>query len=313
MSPWLDWINPSEFLPLLVLVALTLFVADKVIGPDGTTYNHARRFAAGVFLVYLILGCVEWPPAGATDLLMVIVRAALAAAVGFAAAALVHALSTRLIGDPIEAVLSWSRKRHEELARRARERQTERERLEGEKRRRAEAARLKPIQEQQRRQLAEAAARQERERHVRTDEARAEVIQFYDQHATVLADTLPPSLLKSNLQTRFPPSIMPAEAWAAARDMIAEMLPLIAAAREQARQRETADREAAERAAELERLARQAEDRRQAPSRLTEWYEREKAAIEGQLPDGPERAVILTELHNRYDQLVKEALQEIQP
>jgi hypothetical protein len=136
------------------------------------------------------------------------------------------------------------------------------------------------------------------------------VIGFYEVHAEPLAEALPPSLFRSQVETRFPESVTPEDAWQAAQDMIAEMLPLIAEAREKQR---TEQQKREEEAAAEERRQREPAERREAVHRLTEWYEQEKAAIEQRLPEGPERDVILHELHDRYDQLMKEALRELTP
>ena len=81
------------------------------------------------------------------------------------------------------------------------------------RRRQAEQASAVPATERER--ASEQAAQAEQERKARIDEARNEVIQFYDEHEALLAD-LPRALFRSQLQNQFPATIAPEQAWQAA-------------------------------------------------------------------------------------------------
>lgn len=211
------------------------------------------------------------------------------------------------------SVGGWFKRKAAEARRRSYERQCRRDALERQRLEQEEQERLQPLLEQQRQQDLAEEARRERERFAKTDEARAEVIRFYEEHAALLKDLYPRSLFSTNLQTKFPPSIGPADAWLAAQDIITGMLPSIAEAREKGRihREEAVKRD--EEALKAEQATKDAENRLHAPTRLTEWYDRERSSIEQRLPAGLQRDVVLQELQDRYDELVREAIQEARP
>lgn len=71
-------------------------------------------------------------------------------------------------------------------------------------------------------------------------QAKREVEVFYRQHASLLQETLPPSLFLANFAAAFIPGIGSSQAWEIARDLIAEMHPLLQQGRD--RQREQKNR-----------------------------------------------------------------------
>lgn len=306
----LDWINPDDFVTLLVLICLLVFTGWQMAQPDLHAYRQARRVAGAALVLYIVLAVSAWGVPTASALLPIVVRAMLAAGIVFGLTSIVLAVVYRAVGDPMKAVAGKFREWKAECQQRSAQNQARREAAERERYERAELARRAPLLEEQRRRQAEETARNRQHREARVNEARAEVTAFYDGHAELLAEALPPSLFRSQIETRFPESVTPEDAWQAAQEMIAEMLPLIAEAREKQR---TEQQKRDEEAAKEERRQREPEERREAVHRLTEWYEEEKAAIEQRLPEGPERDVILHELHDRYDQLMKEALRELTP
>lgn len=313
MTDVLEWINLEDSLTLLVLIFLLIFIGGQMARPGSAVYGQARRLSAGTIVLYAALGIYAWGPSSAGDFVMILIRALFAGGVMFGTSLAILAAVHQAIGDPISAIVAKYRQWTEAGRRGAAEERSNREMAERQRRDREEAARRAPLLEQERQRKADEAARTERERHARTDEARAEVIRFYDAHADLLVEPLPPALLRSRLQNRFPASVAPEQAWQAAQEMIAEMLPLVAAAREQVRTEQEAARKHEEEAAEADRKRRKPDERREAIHRLTEWYEQEKKAIEERLPAGPERDIILHELYDRYDQLMKEGLRELTP
>lgn len=306
----LNWINLDETLTLLVLICLLVFTGWQMARPDTLAYRHACKSAAATLLLYGVLAVSAWGLSSAGDLLAIVVRAMLAAGIVFGLSSIILAAVYHTVGDPVQAVAGKFREWKAECERRVAQNEARREAAERARREREEQARLAPLLEEERRRQAEEAAQYRQHCDVRIDEARAEVIGFYDGHSELLAEALPPSLFRSQIETRFPESVTPEDAWQAAQDMLAEMLPLIAEAREKQR---TEQQKQEEEAAEEERRQREPAQRREAIHRLTEWYEQEKVAIEQRLPEGPERDVILHELHDRYDQLMKEALRELTP
>jgi hypothetical protein len=71
--------------------------------------------------------------------------------------------------------------------------------------------------------------------------AKWEAETFYKRHASLLAESLPPELFLANVAAAFTPGIGSSQAWEIARDLIAEMQPLLQQGRE--RQREQKKRE----------------------------------------------------------------------
>ena len=303
MSEILDWINPEEFFPLVVLICLLAFVGTQMTRPEARAHQWARRCSGWTFFAYTAAGLWEWGATGFGDLLAIAIRALLAAGfVGVVAMTMFPAV------EYFKGVLgAWHdtwRRQAENAELQAKNRSRRREEAD---RDRSDRAR----QESERQQRADEAARIERERHTKTDDACSEVIRFYDEHADLLAEFLPQSLFRSQLQTKFPSSVTPEQAWLAAQEMIASMLTIIGQAREKRRAELEDARKAEEAAKQEERRRNEPEEKRQAVHKLTDWYQKEKEAIEQRLPEGLDREDVLRELFTRYDRLMKEALQEI--
>ncbi|MFO0966139.1 MAG: hypothetical protein U0793_11225 [Gemmataceae bacterium] len=76
---------------------------------------------------------------------------------------------------------------------------------------------------------------------------------------------------------------------------------------------------AREQAAEARRIANEEKaraderERQSSLSTLVAWYEKRKREIEQSVPEGRDRDMLLSQLYNRYDEILKERLQEIQP
>jgi len=75
---------------------------------------------------------------------------------------------------------------------------------------------------------------------------------FYEEHQGLI-DALPPALFRTQLRNRFPEGGTPEEAWRAAQEMIAGMLPLIAQGRERQRAEREEQKQRDERARRLRR------------------------------------------------------------
>jgi hypothetical protein len=86
------------------------------------------------------------------------------------------------------------------------------------------------------------AEQQGRDARINLIDARSEVIRFYESHRRFIQEALPPSLFRAQLRIRFPESLSHTEAWETARDMITELLPIVAASREHAEREEAAMR-----------------------------------------------------------------------
>lgn len=161
--------------------------------------------------------------------------------------------------------------------------------------------------------VAEASAKSASRSELAVIDARFEVIRFHETNRLFLEEALPASLFRSQLQTRFPSTLSGEQAWLTAREMITEMLPMVAAGRERRAAIEAERRKQTEEQAAAEKTQRDLENSRHAVGRLTQWYEREKARIVELMPECLERDVILQQLYERFDQLVKESIREMKP
>lgn len=108
----------------------------------------------------------------------------------------------------------------------------------------------------------EAKCKEETERKVQEErdrlvkEALADANGFYREHADLLRFVFPLSRWTAEVRVRVPDCSTPVQAWAAVRDLIAEVQPLIATEQEKVRNDEAKRREQAERARKLDRHAR---------------------------------------------------------
>lgn len=125
-------------------------------------------------------------------------------------------------------------------------------------RRRPEERPQKPSRAEMLKEEREQAA--SRERRAKREDARIEVVHFYEDHAHLLREALPPALFRSQLNARFLEIMTPEAAWHAAQEMIAGMLPFVAEARERQRAREEEARERAERTRQLQKQIHELED-----------------------------------------------------
>ena len=136
----------------------------------------------------------------------------------------------------------------------ARERAAERERLRQE---RQEIGRRKREERSARYRAKVGEARARRS----TADARREAETYYRANAELLADVLPPSLFRSEVEAGFPSGISPTDAWQTARDLIGRMQPLVLRERERLRKEGEALAKRAEEVAELDAAIRAHEGR----------------------------------------------------
>ena len=236
MAEMLDLFRLEEFLPLVVLCLILLFIAAKVTRPDAGVLKTSRWLAAVTFVVYLTLGICTWRPSNATEVLVTVLRACVAAGVIFSIATLALGIVATTIVDPFGRVKGWFQRMYAGAEDRMKQRKAEQERLERQRWEQLEEMRRQSQMERDRQRTADEVTRRERERLSHTDEARAEVIKFYDSHAAELAESLPAPLFRSKLETSFPEDVTPERAWQEAQSLISEMLPMIAATSERRRE-----------------------------------------------------------------------------
>lgn len=209
----LDLINLDEFVPLLVLICLLLIIGGQMTRPDLAMHQLARRLSAGTLLLYAAMGICTWQPLSVSDLLVILVRAILATGVVYGVATILLPVFQYVLGGTMSAIVQRNRQRAAESRQRAEQERAqreaaERERLEGEERTRRSA-----MSETERQRASEETTMTEGERRARAAEARAAVVQFYDQHESLISDALPRALFSTQLQNRFPAGVTPEQGW----------------------------------------------------------------------------------------------------
>lgn len=256
MRRYLELISVDDTLPLLVLIAMLSIINSQLTRPDAAAYRHARRAAAGLFAAYAVSSLVFIRIHSAGELLLIVVRCSLASGLTYGVTALILGALTATVGDPILAIYRRYRAWRESARSRRVERQRKLHAAQAERRERDERMRRAPQEEEARRQHEAALNAAEQQRKERVGEAKSAVTRYYEAHADLLQDTLPPVLFESRMQTRFPESLTPEKAWETAQEMLAEMLPTITA--EKAK-RQQADRATEQRKQEIERRRRSIE------------------------------------------------------
>jgi hypothetical protein len=104
MTEMLDLIRLEEFLLLVVLCLILFFIAAKVTRPDAGVLNTSRRLAAVTFVIYLAMGISNWRPSNASELLVTVLKACMAAGVVFSIAILALGVVATTIVDPLGRV-----------------------------------------------------------------------------------------------------------------------------------------------------------------------------------------------------------------
>ncbi|MBI1313259.1 hypothetical protein GC176_18360 [bacterium] len=287
MSWILDLIQLEEFVPLVVLICLILFIVNKFTQPDTTSLRLSRWIAMWVFCLYAAIGIYALVPAGAGELLVIAVRGCLASAMSFAISLLVISSAMAIFGDPLGRVKGWYRRISADAENRTRLRKEEQHRWEKECRNQLEESQRRQQWELQQRRIEQEQAVKDRQRLSAVEEAVQEVQRYYDQHAHDLDETMPRSLLRSKLQTSFPEGISGQTAWQSAQTLITEMLPIIAQASEKRRTQEQrrleSDVEIQRKQQEIQRAQQELQSLLDAPGYEPDVCEPEVRAIKQQI------------------------------
>ena len=288
MHSFLEWFRLEEFLPIVLIALILIFIGQQMVRPDSETYRRARYCTSAVFLLYAGMGIYAFGPASVTELLLIVVRALLASGVAFAVS-LVALGPTTFIVRQVKVLMTRSS---------------------APKPAEPSAPTLQPVR---RPRDYEAEQRAETERMNRIDDAKALTSEFYEEHADVLKESIPVALFKTQMHTRFPDNINPEQAWQAAQGMIAEMIPFIATAREQQRAEQEESRKRDQQAKEVAQKLEDATKQTLTMERLIAWRTAEEERLNANLPEGPELKVHLINLAERFSDLMKTAIDEAQP
>ncbi len=288
MCSILNWIDFDELPPLIALILLLSFIGGKMTRTNSRTFQMAGRITATTFFLYAGMGIYFWSPSGATELLVIAIRSSLAAGLAFGFA-LVTLAPMAYVFVRMKALLS----------------------------RRPRSEPVRPRKQTStptvvtRDFAAEELARKESIRKI--DDARREVIQFFEKNRRLVDDSLPSALFRSRIQTRFPVGISPEQAWEAAELMIAEILSLIANSRQRIRTELEEELRRQEQIQEEESNRKKLEERVNSIQRLADWYRQEQETINQSISVGQDREDALLQLFGRYDELMKETYSEMKP
>ncbi len=290
MAELLDIIRLEEIVEIGILIVLLAFIGGQFTKPTSQEFDKAKAIAGATLRLYAGAGIFAWGTHSISDVIVILLRASLAAGV-------MHGLALVLLTP---ASIVWKRLKRKPSLRAPQPRPAPPP---------SPPPRVKSEDELQRE--LEEAERRRKEREAKVNDAKDEVIRFYDEHPEI-HDDYPPALFRTQITARFGEAT-PEQALAAAQDMISSMMSLITQARERRRAEEETDRQRQREAEAEEKKRQELEERRNSIERITDWYESEKAALEERLPDTLDRRNLLDALFDRYDQLLKEALREMRP
>lgn len=284
----LEFVRLEEAIEVLVLIIMATFIGTQFTSPQSPEGRRAKHLAGATFLIYAGAGINTFGVTSATDLIVIILRASLAAGVVYGFALIVL--------TPVSLV--WKHLKPKSVPR-------------------VEKPKPQPVLVPSRKRSAveiareaENEARQRKEREDKVNKSRDRVAAFFNQHLEIHGD-YPPELLETRLEARFG-SVSDKEALAAAEELIGGMKPYIDQARERDRvlkeEEKAKEKEASEQAKELEQI----EKRKNAMERLMEWRTTEEQRLRAGL-SGPDLEFQLINLARRFDELAKAAIDEAQP
>jgi hypothetical protein len=234
------------------------------------------------------MGIYAWGPNGATELLVIVVRASLAAGAAFGLALVTLGPAAFLIGQAKAWVPARSTMKPTKPP-------------------------MQIVQPVVRPRDYAGEERAEKERMNKIDDATTLAREFYDEHSDVLKESLPAALFKTQMHTQFPDTITPEQAWQAAQAMIADMIPLIAKSHELERAKKEEEQRKSELAKDEATKLEEATKKQLTMERLIEWRSTEEARLKEHLPPGHELTVHLLNLTQRFDDLMRETIDEAQP
>lgn len=288
MDSILDFFRLEDAIEILVLAGMLSLVAGQITNPDFEAYRRTRRVTAVVFLLYLAAGVLAFGASSATDILVIAMRAFLAACMAHGIVLVATAPAAFITGKVKEFAMSRKCVPPPSM----------------------ESVHIPIIETRD----PDSDRRLENERVSKIEDARTLASGFYEEHAELLKEILPPALFTTKIRTRFPDGISPEQAWIAANEIISELVQLLKTASEQKRALEEQDRQRSDKVKEEDRKMQEAEARKGAIERLVEWKRDEEEKIRRLLPaDGFDQDDAIRRLADRYDQLMQEALAEARP
>ncbi len=260
----LDWIKADDILPLIVLSTLLTFIGQQISRASIVAIRMASRTAAAVFFGYTVLGIWSWGIASVGDLLLIVIRALLAAWFVYSVAVVTIPpiqFMLRYLGAPLR---SMQVRMNEMVARQKSVLQSQYDRLASAQRERHES---KKRQKRERQAAANKAVEEDRaekdeiDRQAYVDAVRDGVVQFYKQHSDLLSPVVPQALFETRLRNKFYSGISSFQADIEAEEMLTSFLPLIEEGKARQQNEEQHSLKKSERARRSKRLVADLEDR----------------------------------------------------
>ena len=268
MLDFLDFFRLEEFFEFVALICLLAWVGGQITGSNSKLIRGSLRAGSIVFFVYVGLALYQWGIDGPSQGIVILLRALLAAGVTFGLS-LVVALPIAFIARIAKPVFAWRpRKRLIRMVK---------------------PVRMSPPPVRDIR----AEMQMERDRREKVEGAKTLLNQFYDEHSTLLEESMPRALLTSQMQIRFFEGMSSDLAWQVVCQSVAEMLPHIKKGRHRRKaqsESELAQAKEAQATAQKEHEALASKDRMQ---RITQWYIAEKKRIEESIEDEDDRMNLL--------------------
>ena len=288
MLDFLDFFRLEEFFEFVALICLLAWVGGQITGSNSKLIRGSLRAGSIVFFVYVGLALYQWGIDGPSQGIVILLRALLAAGVTFGLS-LVVALPIASIARIAKPVFAWRpRKRPIRMVK---------------------SVRMSPPPIRDIR----AEMQMERDRKEKVEGAKTLVNQFYDEHSSLLEESMPRALFTSQMQIRFFNGMSADAAWQVVCQSVAEMLPHIKKGRQRRKtqsESELAQAKEAQINAQKENEVLASKDRMQ---RITQWYIAEKKRIEESIEDEDDRVNLLEELRDHYEFLLKQTIKDFKP
>lgn len=288
MLDFLDFFRLEEIFEFVALICLLAWVGGQITGSNSKLIRGSLRAGSIVFFVYVGLALYQWGIDGPSQGIVILLRALLAAGVTFGLS-LVVALPIAFIARIAKPVFAWRpRKRPIRMAKLVR-------------------VSPPPVRD------IRAEMQMERDRKEKVEGAKTLVNQFYDEHSSLLEESMPRALFTSQMQIRFFNGMSADAAWQVVCQSVAEMLPHIKKGRQRKKtqsESELAQAKEAQVTAQKEEEALASKDRMQ---RITQWYVGEKKRIEESIEDEDDRVNLLNELRDHHEFLLKQTIKDFKP
>jgi len=282
MNDLISFLEDPDPCHLVFLAMLLAAIGGSMVNRSQALCRAGLRIGAGVLVMYVARGLVtSWPP-NAADLIPVVLRALVVAALAVGASWIALATSAAIL-----AGLGYLKRASTVRFSQLQQGQYSRERDEEERLRRETMERTRGEEERRKYLRAQQEARLRAEAREHRADARALVARVYAKYRHAVEKRLPSDVLADYVAKHLAEDHDPEKVDARARDLVAT----------------------------IESLALEAEPpkKRSTPADLAAWYQAERAQIEALDAADPMRNIQLVELNMRYAELTQQRMEDYRP